>query len=164
MHFQNISLVETALTVQAAAYAAADLIGGKISIIVPRWSIRNKVKGAIVSARLVDQAAQAVAYHLTVFNANPSNTTFTENSALDVADADMTKIIGHISFPTASQIANADNLFGEGTFVGNTNFLPFELATGASTLYAALRTTGTPTYAATTDLSLLLGIATLARD
>lgn len=52
----KIVTVETAITVQAAAYGSADVMGGKLAIVIPRLN-KGLVRGAIIDARLSDKGA-----------------------------------------------------------------------------------------------------------
>jgi hypothetical protein len=134
-----------------AAYAAGDLIGGKLTLssVVPITA----GSGIIHSVVLADQANQKSKIDVVFFNSDPSGTTFTDQAALDVADADLLKIVGVITIETFYYIAFADNAVATKTSSG----LVFKLATG-TTLYACLVSRGTPTFAAATDLQLSVKI------
>jgi hypothetical protein len=88
-----------------------------------------------------------------IFNSDPTGTTFTENSPLDVADADMTKIVAVIRLDGVAGttlFTNVDN---------NTLFKAVEVpyvASGTTSLFAALIARGGPTFAATTDVVVKL--------
>lgn len=143
---------QVALTVQAAAYATGELIGGK-NTLVGAGRFKNGT-GVIQSLTLVDQANQKVPIDLVVFNADPSNTTFTENGALDVADADMAKITGVISILASDYVSFADNAVASRQGIGQV----FQSTEADGDLYFALVSRGAPTYAATTDLIIKFGI------
>lgn len=135
----------TAITTDTNAYATGDNVGGKLTVTAdapPRGIIRRAV--------ITDLAVQGADMDLIIFNENPSGTTFTNNAALDIADADITKIAGRIAL--TSDVAFADN----GITENNAADLEYQLTAG-TTLYAALVSRGTPTYAAS-DLTLKLVI------
>lgn len=129
-------------TVDTAIYASGDLIGGKLSLVI------NKNNGIINTVVLTDAANQKSALDIVFFRDNPSNTTFTDQAALDIHDTDLKVICGRITLAAADYVSYADN--AEATI--NCNF-GFQLASG-TTLYACLVSRGTPTYAAATDVQL----------
>jgi len=85
------------------------------------------------------------------FDSNPSATTVTDNVALTIADADLTKIIGVIALTTHKTFVN------NSVSVAQDQSIPFNLG-NASTLYAILVARSTPTFVATTDVTLRVGI------
>lgn len=128
----------------APAYSAGDLVGGKLTI-------DNSIAGGLAASRtcflqaigLVDQAKQNVPMHVILFRSDPTGTTFTDNAAFDVADADMSKICGYVAISSYTQFN--DNSYGYTTALGIP--VPF-----SSQLYAAFVAQGAGTYVATTDL------------
>ena len=84
----NVWVIEQAVTVQAAAYATGELVGGKLTLAGPFI----KYGGLIESVIITDLAKQSIGKDVVIFDANPSNTTFTENSALAIADADLVNV------------------------------------------------------------------------
>lgn len=149
---QNLAIVELDVTVEAAAYATGDLIGGKLSLALPDWFATGAAGFLIQSVSVVDQAKQSVALDIVFFNADPSGTTFTENAALDIADADMAKIAGYAQ--VLSYAAFNDNSFGQAQNLA----IPVATVEDGQTLYAAIVSRGAPTFAATTDVKLRVGI------
>lgn len=128
-------------------YASGDLIGAKLTLIP---AVSGGLAGVIRAVSLVDQAKQNAAIDILFFDDDPSGTTFTNNAAIDIADADMTKLVGFAQIPaTSGYAAFNDNNLGQAQNL----FIPFVLDDGKA-LYAALVSRGTPTFAATTDLSL----------
>lgn len=141
------------LTVTAAAYSSGDCVGGLLSITNVGDAALNSgfTAGKIVGVTLMDEAKQDVDYDLVLFDSNPSATTFTDKSALDVADADLAKILGFTNIDTPSLFADNAVLRGE-----LDQPIPFILT--GTTLYATLVARGTPTFAAVTDVQLRLTI------
>lgn len=125
------------------AYSAGDAVGGKLTF--ASATRISAYSGTVTSVSIVDQNKQAAVMDLILFNADPSGTTFTDNSALDIADADMTKIFARI--PLVDWCGFNDN----GACVMNNLNIPFVLASGSS-IYGSLITRGTPTFAATSDI------------
>jgi hypothetical protein len=150
----NLVRVDAAgLTVDTSAYAAGDLVSKGGAVLTFDLGAFGKGAGGLIqSARLVDQAKQQVPLDLVLFDSNPSNTTFTDNAAFDVADADMDKVIGLVRL--VDYCALNDNAFA----LASNLALDFALKGDGSTLYGALVSRGAPTYVAATDLALQLGI------
>jgi hypothetical protein len=151
---RHVAAVKLALTVQAAAYGAADLVGGKLTFAsVARVSGGAALlRGVVIGDQASNSAANSV-YDLILFDSDPTGTTFTENSPLDVADADLNKIIGVVRFDGVAGttlFANADN-----AVLFKVVELPLQLS-GSTSLFGALIARGTPTYAATTDVFITL--------
>jgi len=146
-----LSIAQTP-TIDTAIYAAGDLIGGKLT-----FANATRVaaySGKVTNVMIRDLDAENAPMDLILFNADPSGTTFTNNAALDIADADLSKIFAviHISDWTTF----ADNSVAH---VGEL-YKAFKLASGSS-IYGALVSRGTPTYASTSDVSVEI---TVERD
>lgn len=138
-------------TVTAGAYSAFDNIGGKLTF---SSVLRSELQSGVITAAYVyDKASQNVAYELHLFREDPTATTFTDNSALDIADADLSKSLTPISFTTGDRFAYADNSHS----ARQAQYIPVTFPRAAShTLYGSLRSSGTPTYAATTDITVCI--------
>ena len=137
--------------VDTAIYASGDLIGTMLTFKnVTRTAGRG---GEIIDAILTDLAKQSAVIDLILFDADPTNTTFTDQAAFDSADADMPKAIGAIEFLTYYGLN--DNSFASETAIGM-GFLPANAA--PTTIYGALVSRGTPTFAAATDVTVRLKI------
>lgn len=150
--FTERKIITITPTIDAGAYSAFDDIGGKFTV---SDSIPIHIESAaIVSARIFDKASQAHPYELFIFDQDPSASTITNNAAITMADADLTKIAGVIQFATATRFAFADNSF---TAVDGL-YIPVKPSAGTTTFYAALRTGsgGTPTYVSTSDITIEL--------
>jgi hypothetical protein len=146
----NATTITAAQTVTASsAYASGNAVGGLITVSnVARVSAGS---GLIQSVIIDTKSAQTTSTDLVLFNANPSGSTCTDKTAFSVAAADFDKIIGvaHVTDWTSlgtPSVGQAQNLA-----------MPFALASGA-TVYACLVTRGTPTFAATTDVSVTLRV------
>ena len=145
-----MAVLEVDLTVDTNAYASGDLIGAKLSLTVPYWQAGDTTGFLIKSVSLKDLSKQNAAIDVVFFHANPSGTTFTDNAALDIADADLANVAGFAQVTTYASFN--DNSYGQASNLA----LPVIMPAGA-TLYACLVSRGTPTYAAS-DLSLRVGI------
>ncbi len=144
-------------TVTAGAYSSGQDIGGKLTF---TGALRNSTRsGMLVSVSVVDQAAQTADLEVVLFNDNPSSTTFTDAATLDIADADMAKIAGVISLGSTSRFSYADNGI---KYIGSLA-IPLQggqaSGTASRTVYAALVSRGTPTFAASTDVSVMICVS-----
>lgn len=140
--------VSASPTVDTGAYATGELIGSKLTF-APAAGSSAKGTGYIVSVLITDKAKQAVDLELVLFRANPSATTFTDQAAFDPADADLANVVAAISLTSAaSHFAYSDNSVH---YVGSLA-LPYR----GVTLYGALISRGTPTFAASTDVTIYL--------
>ena len=143
----SIRTVSASPTVDTNAYASGDLIGGKLTFA----DLAGKGQMLkIMTAVIVDQAKQTADLDLVLFRDNPGATTFTDQAALDVADADLGKVCGVIAFRSGQTFGFNDN----GVMVQQNVGLCTQLV--GTTLYGALVSRGTPTYAAATDVAVTL--------
>ena len=131
-------------TVTAGAYTANDVVGGLLTF----GGLRN---GTLQAITICDNATQAVNYLLVLFESAPTD--ISDNATFDIADADLDKIIYQDSLTSASERqAFTDNsyhyLYG----------LSVPLWSAGGTVYGFLITTGTPTYAATSDITVTLQV------
>jgi hypothetical protein len=147
-----IKTVTTQLTVSTTpAYGAGDLVGGKVTL---TDAVRiSGGTGRIKSVMVSDLGKQSIGLDVIFFNSNPSGTTFTDNAALDIADADITKVIAVVSVGTTSFAALSDNSVGDAGDVDR----PFT-ADGSADIYACIVTRGAPTYPSTSDIQLRVAI------
>lgn len=146
----NALTIANAQTVTASsAYASGNAVGGLVTL---SNAARVTSGSGLVQSVIIDtKSAQTTSTDVVIFNANPSGSTCTDKTAFSVAAADFDKIVGvaHVTDWTSlgtPSVGQAQNLA-----------MPFALSSG-TTLYACVVTRGTPTYAATTDLSLALRV------
>ena len=147
------SYVEVTPTVDTSAYASGDLVGTKMefgSAVLGDDGI--KLQGGMIQSVIVtDLGKQSSSLDIVFFDADPSNTTFTDNAALDVDDADLVNVIGVV--PITDWHAFSDNSAGQALNLA----IPFVVDEGA-TLYAAIVSRGTPTYVSASDLTVRVGV------
>lgn len=150
---RNHKTVSVTPTVEATPdYAAGDVIGGKMTL--ANAAREDEGSGAIVSAHvysLVD-ISSAVPIQIVFFNADPTNSTFTENGAFAVHADDLAKIVGAV---TLDQHIDCGTPVVKHT-VGTTR-LPFVLPAGSS-LYAVAISGGAINLASAADLTFVFGI------
>src|SRR5581483_9146543 len=128
----------------SSAYTAGDAVGGKQTL-----TSAARVSGGkpmLESLTIIDKGNQKAALTILFFDADPSAATITDNSAF-AWSTDIAKFVGKIDVVTgdyqtidSKAVATIENL---GLILK---------ANGSANLYAAVLTTGTPTYASTSDL------------
>ena len=145
-------VAETAAVVDTNIYAAGDLVGGKLTF--SSFGETDLAGGIIQSVIIIDLDKEDTNKDVIFFDADPSNTTFSENAALDVHDTDILNIIGVAQVTTWMDFN--DNSVGQ---VLGLN-MPFVIPSGKS-LFAAMVERGTPTYTGTGDLTVRVGVRVL---
>ena len=132
-------------TAATAAYADNDLVGSLMTVNVGK-------SGILQFLTLQDLSAQNAALEVLVFTSNPGSTTFTDNAAVDVADADLPRCKFQFSIGAGDYVSLADNS------IGTVKNLALPYATADGNLYVALRSAAaTPTYTAS-ELSATFGL------
>ena len=131
-------------TVTAGAYGANDVVGSLLTF----SGLRN---GTLQAITICDNAAQAEDYLLVLFESAP--TTIADNATFTIAAADLDKIIYQDSLTSSrNRQAFTDNsyhyLYG----------LSVPIWSAGGTVYGVLITPGTPTYAATSDITVTLQV------
>lgn len=154
-------------TCDTSIYADGDLIGGKLTF--TNCFSGDIGTGTLISVIMHDESKQAGPFDVVLFCDNPVGTTFTDQAALDIADSDLGKIIAVVNIATTAQFSFNDNSVHVVQSIaiplrGLTGWIstptPFGTLGGTttSTLYGALVSRGTPTFAAATDVQIILNI------
>ena len=144
------TVITSAQTVTATPYEAGDLVGAKISLTNAADTATGS--GVVQSVVITDLAMQAGDYDVVFFSSDPTGTTFTDEAALDIADADLPKVVCVV--PVTVSASFADN----GVSYANGAGCAFDLGAGSTTLYAAIVVRSTPTFVGTSDVQLRVGI------
>ena len=126
------------------AYSANDVVGGLLTF----GGLRN---GTLQSISVCDNARLAVNYSLILFESAP--TSIGDNATFDISDADLDKII----FIGAMPAATYQWLFTDNSIHLATG-LSIPLWSAGGSVYAFLVTTSTPTYVATSDITVTLQV------
>jgi hypothetical protein len=146
------SVIRAAPTVTTgSAYSSGNDVGGLITL---SGALRvSNGTGILESLILADTSNQAAAMTFIIFNVNPSGATITDKSAF-VYGTNIVNVVAQVN------IAGTDYTVLNSTAVAVKSGLGIALrgAAGNTTLYAALVTTGTPTWATATPLNLFVGI------
>lgn len=147
-----ISLIEktSTPTITAGAYSAGDVVGGRLSFVLQAGSGAFFVK----SVRIVDDDNEKAASKLYLFNAAP--TSIADNAAFAPSVDDLKMLVAIVTIASAdfSTInSNAVALVDERSGIDGGMFnVP------GGTLYGYLVCDATPTYTATTDLSITINV------
>lgn len=136
-----IHSVTKTVVVNTDQYSAGDFMGDAI---LELTEARRTGGGVLHTVSLVDLTKQNAAIDLLFFTSPCAATTFSNNVALDVADADALTFIGHVSVLATDYTSLADNSLGVVRNVG----LTFLGDSGRTSIYCAPVSRGTPTYAA----------------
>lgn len=135
-------------TITAGAYSANDAVGGLMTF---SNATNSKLTGVIQTVVITDQADQGAALDLVCFN--QSVTVASDNDAFSISDDDSKEAVAWISVTASDYIdvggAKVAVIGGIGQLVTTYN---------GTALYCQLRTTGTPTYAATDDLQVAINV------
>lgn len=144
-------LKDTTAVSTSPAYSIGDAVGAKRTI---TGALRtSNGSGILESITILDRANQKAPMELFIFDSNPGAATITDNAAF-VFSTDDLKVIAHVT------IAATDYITINSKAIATIKGLGIALrgADSSTSLYAALVTTGTPTYTATSDVQLIYGI------
>lgn len=133
-------------TVTSGAYTTGQVVGGLISL---SGAARvNSGGGLVQTVAVTVKTALTAAFDVLFFDTNPTNSTFTDNSALALNVADLPFLCG---------VAHCTDLVSGGTpqiLQAANCSLPFKLSAAATTLYAVIVMRGAETLASTSAIGL----------
>lgn len=149
---QRIVIAQTP-TITAGAYSAGDAVGGKLTF--SDASSPGTNSGRVTGVTIIDDAGQDAATELWLFDQN--FTPIADNAAAAFSEADLENLVGIIAIAAADYKAS-----GTPSAAYVESKLDFQLPDGtpttASPLYGQLVTRGTPTYAATDDITVKIHV------
>lgn len=138
----------------SAAYAQNDLIGAQISI-AGAFRSTAVMTGVLQSIVVADKSTMQASIDFVFFHTNTTGTTYTNDSALTLDDADLVgKCQGHVSIYNSDYVAFAANTEATLRAIG----LPIKATTGTTLYAAAINRSSAPQYTSTGDLSVTFGI------
>ena len=141
--------------VTVGAYSALDAVGGKLEFEDVCTPYSNS--GVIKQAHVSDKGKQNALLYLVLFDRDFTATA--DNAPFAVSDADLLNIVAVITFGVANYSSFNANSFASMGLVGIDVSVPFTLVEGGTSLFGQLYVvTSTPTYTATSDLSVGLVI------
>lgn len=142
----NQLTISVAQTVTASsAYTSGNAIGGLVTL--ASASRVSGGSGLIQSVVLNLKSAQTTSTDVVFFSANPTGSTCTDKTAFSVAAADFDKVLGVVHVTDWTSLGTPS--VGQGQNLA----MPFALSSG-TTIYACVVTRGTPTFTATTDVTI----------
>lgn len=139
--------VQVVPTVQAAAYAAGNCVGGLITLANAARAAAGSGLVQAITAAFVSGVVPSL--DVILFNASPSGSTTTDKIAIAIATADLAKVVGVIHL-------NDNTLLGASapSFIqGEQQAMPFKLPAGTS-LFAAVVTRSVFTLTSTADMTI----------
>lgn len=150
---QNVKIAGSTIGVTSASYTSGVTLGAGNPIKV-ELSRTQTGSGVLQSIVVQDLSKQDGAIDVVVFDSLPTATIFTNNSALDIGDADLTKVIGVVSIVAGDYDDFADNSVATKFNIG---LVLKSLNTPQNFFYVALVSRDTKTYVAN-EVSICLGI------
>jgi hypothetical protein len=142
------TVIKDATAVTASGYSAGNAVGGKRTLTGALTSVGTGILESII---VLDRADQKAALDIFIFDADPTAATITDKAAF-VFSTDDLKVIAHVS------VAASDYVTVNSKAVAHETSLGIALKASGTTLWAAVVTSGTPTFAATTDVQITFGI------
>jgi hypothetical protein len=132
----------------ASAYVAGNVVGGLITLTAFRSSAQGAPDngGIMQSIRITSKSVIAGEMDVFQFNANPTNTTFTDKTNPAINALDVTKVLPMIAMATGS------SKLGTMTVWGVDGLGRAHVGTAGQSDYFVMVTAGTPTFGTTTDV------------
>lgn len=145
-------------TISTTIYAAADQVGTLMTFTNALLNLGGR-PGRVVNAVITDRSKQNAPLTLWLFANSPTIAT-TDNNPFDLTDANLEAagFLGFVDFLAANYRSSVSNSAGQGSIVGPKDELAITSGTSTQNLFGILTTSGTPTYAGTTDLVVSLTI------
>jgi hypothetical protein len=135
-------------TIVTTAYAVGNVVGGLFTF---TNALQTAQSGMLQSVRLSIKSVQTVGFKLYIFGTNPSNTTWTDHAAPAINAADVNFLIDVIPFSSADS-----GLGTHTTYAFDGIGKAFNAA--STSLYGILVTTGAPTFASVSDITIAINI------
>lgn len=137
----------------STGYVSGDLVSTKLTFqSVGEFPASDQRSSGLIQSVIVhDNSAEAINMDVVFFGSDPSNTTFTDNSAFDCHDDDLPKILGVASITDWKSFN--DNAVGQALNLA----IPYDLGV-ATDIYAAMVARASATFVATDDISITVGI------
>lgn len=139
------SLVQVTPTVQAAAYAAGQCVGGLITLAAAGRLAAGSGLLQAVTASFISGVLPSL--DVVIFSASPTGSTTADRGALAVATADLAKIVGVVHLTDATLLGTAAPSFVQ----GEQQAMPFKLPAGTS-LFASVVTRTAITLTSVADM------------
>lgn len=149
--------VATQLTVQNAAYASGNCIGGFNAVTLV---LRNGQSGYMTNARVSSTSGQTPTITVYVFDSNPTASVCTDRSTFTLATADISKLIASPSALTLAVPTGATASFGANDYLPPRPFTAGgAISSSVRTVYIGLVSGSTFTPGSTADIMTRIGVA-----
>lgn len=133
----------------AAAYAAGNAVGAKRVLVD---AVRQPKTGILHSVAILDRSSQRAPLTMLFFDSNPLVATITDKAAF-VFSTDDLKLCAQVLIAASDYTTTNVKAYAQ---LAGLN-IPIKILAGQS-LYLAVVTTGTPTYAAVDDVQIEIGL------
>lgn len=145
-HYKVITVTPTVST--SPAYTSGDQVGGIQTLTLPDGP--DSRLATLLSLSVVDKGKQSAAMTVYFFTQLPTVAS-SDNAAFDLTDANMLYYAFHVNIAATDYATSSSNAVAS---LGMASVSKCALVSGSAptALYAVVQTTGTPTYASTTDL------------
>lgn len=145
----TVNVTATPTVTAASAYVTGNTLGALLTFAnATRIALGS---GVIQAVTLNCKSNQTFSFDVVFFTSTPGSSTITDKTAVAIAVADFDKSIGFVQMGTwVSTGTTSMSLYSSAN-------IPFKLPSGTS-LFAVIVVRGTPTFTATSDLSLTVRI------
>ena len=155
---QYLNRVTATPTISTSAYASGQVMGGLLTF-SNAFSLRT-CSGILLAAEVTDKSKQDIALELLLFGANPSSTTFTDQTALTINATDLANVLGVIYFNPSTGSPSNHFIYSNYSvhYVGSLAIPIRGVTASQRNLYAALIARGAGTWATSSDVSVMVSI------
>lgn len=141
-------------TITAGAYTANFQVGGVMTLtnVVRQDSGLGYGTVMLNGVKITDYGKQSAAFDIWFFQNSPTMTSI-DHQAFDISDVNLAAALylGHVSVGSAYSTSSSNSVSTDSNL--NVEMHVNSTSTTPSTIYAVAKTTGTPTYASTSDLT-----------
>ena len=150
---KSVKVSGTTIAVQADTYSTGVVLGTGNPVTV-ELSRSQTGSGIIQTIAVQDKGKQSGAIDIVIFDSMPTATTFSDGFELNIAAADLTKVLGVVSIADTGYSSFMNNSVATKTNIG---FVLQSLNTPNNLFYLAFVSRDGKTYSAN-DLSVVIGI------
>lgn len=133
-------------------YTVGDVIGGLMTVSDSLRDVSAAQSGIIHLVGMASQVDHSIDVDIIIFASNPTNSTFTDNSALAVDVDDAAKIVGVAQLTTRVDLGTP--IWSQATNLA----IPIRVSSGKDFYAVAVDRTGGLNLAATDDITFVFGI------
>ena len=141
---RSASVAVTPAITASSAYTAGNEVGGLMTF-ASMFGTANS--GIVQDIKIKCKSVQTVQFTLYIFKTNPTNSTWTDKSAPAINAADIPFLEVAIPFTAPYSGLGTHTLY-------SVDAAGIEIVASSTSLYAVLVTSGTPTFASTSDITV----------